>query len=248
MRVFKKNISAYKVLLCTSILINLLFVKMVILAEKQSHVFTRVLERKGIITLDDKSYPDYWARVGWENTIKKLNTEFDIAFFGNSITNGSDFQSFFTDKKIINLGYPGDNINGMTKRVSMLKAAHPKKIFIMGGTNDLFSINVDEFEERYNNLLTAIFDSIPDTEIFLESILPMNQDLRPDAPSDEKIRQANNRLQKIASERNLQYIDIYSSYVKNGKLPEDLTKDGVHLYPQNYNKWAEKIMPFIDEH
>lgn len=115
--------------LCASIFINILLSGAVYVAEKHSQVFESALRRRGIITgeIDDKTSPDYWARVGWTNTIEKLHTDFDIAFFGNSITRGSDFQLDFTDKKIINLGYPGDNILGMIKRVPMIQVANAKK-------------------------------------------------------------------------------------------------------------------------
>ena len=97
--------------LCASMSVNLLLAGVVVVAEKHSHVFKNALKRRGIIEgiADDKTSPDYWARVGWTNTIEKLHSNFDIAFFGNSITRGSDFQLEFTDKKIINLGYSGDN-------------------------------------------------------------------------------------------------------------------------------------------
>lgn len=243
----KKQISTCKILLCVSVLINILLAGAVYVAEKQGRVFSMALERRNLITLSDQAHPDYWARVGWTNTVEKLHTEFDVAFFGNSITRGSDFQTFFPDKKIINLGYSGDNMTGILRRVPMLQAAHPKKIFIMAGTNDLFHLNVDEFAERYNKLLNAIGDSIPNATIYLESILPMNQDLKSGSPSDEKIRQANQRINKIADERHLKYIDIYSAYAKDGKLPTDITKDGIHLNPKDYDRWAEIIKPFVEE-
>lgn len=247
MRVFKKQISACKILLCASVLVNILLLGVVIVAERQGHVYGMALERRDIVLLDDASHPDYWARMGWTNTIKKLNIDFDIAFFGNSITRGSDFQQFFPEKNIINLGYSGDNMTGMVRRVSMLQAANPKKIFIMAGTNDIFHLSINEFENRYNRMLDLISDSIPTAQIYLQSILPMNQELKTDAPSNEKIQEANKSIEKIAHSRGLAYIDIYSLYVENGKLPPSVTKDGIHLYPEYYDRWANKIAPYIKE-
>ncbi len=247
MRVFKKEISACKILLCASVLINILLAGAVYVAEKQGHVYSMALERRNLMTLDDQVHPDYWARFGWKNTVEKLHTEFDIAFFGNSITRGSDFQTFFPDKKIINLGYSGDNILGMIRRVPMLQAAKPKKIFIMAGTNDIFHLSIDEYAIRYENLLNAIQDSIPTAKIYLQSILPMNQDMKAGSPSDEKIRQANKKVTEIANKRHLQFINIYSLYVKDGKLPEEITTDGIHLHPENYDRWAKAIEKFINE-
>ena len=245
MKIF--NHSTCKVFLCTSFILNLLLIGVIYIAETHSRVFSMALERRNLLTLNDKVHPDYWVIAGWTNTIKKLHNNFDAAFFGNSITCGSDFQSFFPEKKIINLGYPGDNIKGMQRRVPMLQASHPQKIFIMAGTNDLFHSSINEFVSNYNTLLSVITDSIPNAKIYLESILPMNQDMKKGAPSDETIRQANTEIEKKAKSRKLEYIDVYSQYAKNGKLPSDITRDGIHLLPQHYDKWASLVESFINE-
>ena len=75
----------------------------------------------------------------------------------------------------------------------------------------------------------------------------MNQDMKKGAPSDETIRQANTEIEKIAKSRKLEYIDVYSQYAKNGKLPSDITRDGIHLLPQHYDKWASLVESFINE-
>ncbi len=247
MRVFKKQISACKILLCASVLFNILLIGVVVVAECQGHVFAVALERRDIVHLNDKSHSDYWARMGWTNTIEKLHTVFDIAFFGNSITRGSDFQQFFPDKKIINLGYSGDNMTGMLRRVPMIQAANPSKVFIMAGTNDLVHISLDEYKERYTKLLQTIKDSLPNSKIYIESVLPSNHEMGSYA-SNTKVQQANKIAEGLASSFNGQFINLYDLYAnENNELPKDMTRDGVHLYPEHYDKWAEKIKPYVYE-
>ena len=245
MRVFKKSISTCKLLLCASVLTNLLLTGAVYVYEKHSHVFGMVLERRDIIRLSDKAHSDYWARVGWTNTIEKLRIDFDAAFFGNSITRGSDFQATFPDKKIINLGYPGDNMTGMLRRVPMLKASQPKKIFIMAGTNDLVHISLEEYKNRYISLLDAIKDSIPHAQIYIESVLPGNTELGNEVPNT-KIQEANKIAKQLSTQYNCTYINLYDLYADdNNQLPKEITRDGVHLYPQYYDRWADKIKQYI---
>lgn len=247
MRVFKKKINACKILLCASVLFNILLLGVVVVAERQGHVFGMALERRDIVHLDDKSHPDYWARKGWTNTIEKLHTEFDIAFFGNSITRGSDFQLFFPDKKIINLGYSGDNMTGMLRRVPMIQAANPSKVFIMAGTNDLVHISLDEYKDRYTKLLQAIKDSLPNTKVYIESVLPSNHDMGSYAPN-EKVQQANKVAKELASTFDGQFINLYDLYANEiNELPKEWTRDGVHLYPEHYDKWAKEIEKYINE-
>lgn len=249
MRVFKKEISACKIILCTSVLINVLLAGVVFVAEHKSHIFQSALIRRGILPgkEDDKLSGDYWARVGWTNTVEKLHTDFDVAFFGNSITRGSDFQLAFPEKKIINLGYSGDNILGMIKRVPMLQAAHPKKIFIMAGTNDLVHMDLDTYKQRYTELLVAIKDSLPYSQIYLESVIPSNHSMGDYAPND-KVKKANQIVEKLSKTYKCTYINLFDLYVgKDGELPKEITRDGVHLYPQYYDRWAEKIKSLIYE-
>lgn len=248
---YSKKELLYKVLLCVSFLFNVALVGIVCIEENHSRVIQKSLAKYGIIRGydDDKQSPDYWARFGWTNTIEKLHTEFDIAFFGNSITRGSDFQLAFPDKKIINLGYSGDNISGMQKRISMIQKSKAKKVFIMAGTNDLAHMDIDEYKERYIELISAIQDSIPGIDIVIESVLPTNTKAGGGkyAPNS-KVQKANKVAEGIAKKFNCRYIDLYSLYVdENNELPRELTKDGVHLYPNCYDRWAEKIKCLVYE-
>ena len=102
MKIFKRSINTCTILLGISILINIFLSIIVYIEESRSHIFGEALERRDLITLTDP-LSDYYARKGWENTIRKMYTEFDVAFFGASIIRGSDFQKYFPDKKIINL-------------------------------------------------------------------------------------------------------------------------------------------------
>ena len=70
MKVLKKQINACKILLCVSVLINILLAGVVYVAEKRSMVFATALERRNLITLSDRALPDYWSRNGWTNTVK----------------------------------------------------------------------------------------------------------------------------------------------------------------------------------
>lgn len=59
----------------------------------------------------------------------------DVVFYGNSITCGSSFQDYFPEVSICNLGYPGDNLDGLTSRSYMIATVKPEKVFVMGGIN-----------------------------------------------------------------------------------------------------------------
>lgn len=240
-----KKLGRGGVILLLSIILNIVLLLAVIVGEHYGHAYRAALVRRGLVARNAQQSPDYWAIQGWTNTLAKLNLDCDAAFFGNSITRGSNFQEYFPELSIVNLGYPGDNLLGMLDRVNMVKAVNPKKVFIMAGTNDLFHCTVEQYSTRYENLLVTLQDSIPNTKVYIESVLPMNHKLKPTAPSHEKIVNANSAIKQLAGKYGCTFIDLYELYVKDGDLPKELTREGIHLKPEAYSIWADAIKEFV---
>lgn len=196
----------------------------------------------------DEEYLDYWAVRGWCNTLEKANFKADVVFFGNSITYGIPFSDSIYNKKVVIMGYPGDKISKMHWRVSQIDAVSPKYVFIMAGINDLNDnrVSLEEFKCTYYNLLDTILNRNNGAEIFIESILPVNHTLREDCASSDRICKANKILKKLAKDRNIEYVDLYAKYVDEyGELPENITRDGIHLRIESYNIWLKEILNYI---
>ncbi len=241
------QISRSKLWICTLLLSNLLSIGIICIIEKYSNFIKLELAERGYINIKHQYYSDYRAIQGWNNSIEKLHLNFDAVFFGNSITKGGDFKLFFPDINILNLGYPGDNIIGMRNRVFMLKTIQPDKIFIMAGINDLFTIDIDEYKNRYQALIDDIQKNCPDANIYIQSLLPCNHYIIEAIPN-ETIIKANNIAYKLAVQNNCTFINLYNLYCdENGELRKELTTDGLHLTPTAYNIWAEQIRAYIYE-
>lgn len=189
--------------------------------------------------------PDYWAVKGWENTMKQLEYKADIAFFGNSITYYGRFQENFKGKKIVNLGYPGDNLEGMMRRIEALKAVNPDKVFIMAGINGLKDMELTMFCEKYEFLIDSVRRALPNSHIYLQSILPISGHLEKRYGSNEKIRFANELIKKVANQRLCTYIDLHRLYAVNGEMPDSLTKDGIHLHDEAYSRWYDAERQYV---
>ena len=181
----------------------------------------------------------------WNNCISKLDMEVDVVFFGDSETAGGDFQKAFPDVKSINLGYVGEDVKGMLRRVDAIKAVKPKKVFLMAGINGLQQQTMEEFEYWYVALVDAIRESVPEAELYIESILPVTS--YSDYCDNEKIREANAILQRMAEEKGLTYLDIYSQYAVNRALPDEMSYDGLHLTQDAYLIWYECIKELMNE-
>lgn len=179
--------------------------------------------------------------MSWNNCIKKLDMQADVVFFGDSHTAYGDWQRAFPEIKSINLGYMGEDAKGMLRRVEVIQSVHPRKVFLMAGLNGLGEQSASEFESAYCALVDSIQSAVPEAELYIENILPVNDDVY----LNKKIIEANKMIQKIASERNITFIDLYSLYAVNSELPTDVTLDGVHLKSEAYNLWYKSIQPFI---
>lgn len=186
-----------------------------------------------------------WAVFSWNNMLEKLDYQADIVFFGDSIIRGSDFRKYFPDKKIVNLGYSGDNLSGMLQRVTMIKALKPSQIFILGGINGMTDKNVKQNAIIYAKLLDRIMETVPDAKIYVNSLLPLSSEKEKSICKNKTIRYFNQLISNVAQKKQIEFIDIYSVYEKDNMLNPDLTIDGIHLYPHAYDKWAKILMNYI---
>lgn len=202
----------------------------------------KILVKLGLA--EQKSKPN-WAVFSWNNTIEKLDYKADIVFFGDSLIRGSDFRKNFRDKKIINLGYSGDTLAGMVERVSMVKALFPKQVFLLGGINGLTNTNVDRCARKYAELLDKLSAELPESEIYVQSLLPLSTEKERSICTNESIKSFNHKIEALAIERKMIYIDLYTIYELDGKINPELTKDGIHLLPSSYDIWAKAIEKYI---
>lgn len=212
--------------------------------------FKNALIERGFITQKKEERSDYHCLLAWENTLKKMNYKADICFIGNSLTYNADFQKDFPDKKVINLGYSGDRVEGLIARHRQIASVNPDKIFIMIGINDLSYnyMTAKKFSELYAKLLDNIQNTNPESQIYLQNILPINHDIKKGLTTPQKIVDANLAIKSIAIERGVTYIDLYSLFVdKEGNLKDDLTTDGIHLNKNGYSIWSNTIKKYIYE-
>ncbi len=189
------------------------------------------------------------AILAWDNCLQKMGYDADIVFFGDSITRDSDFGKYFDEQKIVNLGLGSDTIVGMIDRIPMVVSVMPEKIFLMGGINGLNDDNIDDCAKSYAELLDKLHSALPNAEIIVQSVLPIafkNETANTNICHNTSIEQFNEKIRAIASDRNIDFIDLYSLYYLDGEMNPALTRDGVHLHPEAYDLWADAIRPYID--
>lgn len=181
----------------------------------------------------------------WNNCIEKLDMQVDVVFFGDSHIAGGDFQKAFPDVKSINLGYIGEDTKGMLRRVDAIAAVQPKKVFLMGGINGLYGQSLEDFAYWYAALVDSIHSAVPGAKIYVHSLLPVTS--WSDYCDNAKIVEVNAIIARIASNRGIEYIDLYSRCAINNALPDSMSYDGLHLNPSAYVDWYDLIGERIRE-
>lgn len=192
----------------------------------------------------------------WEQRVSLFShlpiTENDIVFLGNSITDGGNFEELFKREDVKNRGIRSDAIPGVLKRLDQVTDGHPKKIFLLIGINDVsHGLSVDKLAERYENLVEEILKRSPQTKLYLQSIMPINNDFgvyKGLKGKENTVLQFNERIKAIAKKNNLEYVDLWPMLADSkGKLNKRFTNDGLHLTGPGYRAWTDGIRKLLDE-
>ena len=171
----------------------------------------------------------------------------DIVFLGNSITDGCEWAELFENRHVKNRGISGDRSGWLLERLDSIIAAHPKKLFLMIGTNDLAAgISPDEIVRNVARLIDRFQTESKWTKIYVQSILPVNgvdfSKFRNHYEHAHLIVPTNKRLEALCDEKGVQYLDVWGALADyEGKLDKRYTNDGLHLMGPGYLVWRDAI-------
>ena len=169
----------------------------------------------------------------------------DIFLVGDSLTDQGNWTQLLNQNKIKNRGIRGDTTIGVLNRLDDIINPQPKKIFIMIGINDLWNEDrsVEQILVNYQKILTSFQEKTPQTQVYIQSLLPINNRDYPIKIDNEEIMEMNQKLEALANQFNYQYLPIYPQFVdESNQLKTTYTNDGVHLTNEGYRVWANAIL------
>ena len=190
---------------------------------------------------------DYNVVDAWDNSLAQLRTKADLAFFGDSLTRLGDFDRYFPDHTVCNLGLNGDTLAGMAARADMLSAVSPDRLFVMGGINSLRPHTLERSVREYEILLSRIASACS-AETYVLSVLPVSARVIAEYNGDPDVIVAfNEEIRSLAERNGCTYIDLFSLFVADdGFIRPELTLGGVHLTEEGYRIFTDALRPFID--
>lgn len=180
----------------------------------------------------------------------------NYVFLGDSITHYYDLEKHFKDMPVVKSGVCGhttkDILDNMEEKVYRY---NPSKVFILIGTNDYVLLDGNEsIEKNIKEIIEGIQKNRPLAEIYIESIYPVNKS--DDDKIDEDmvgkrensdIIKGNEIIKKIAKEKKITYIDLYSKLLDEDKenLKIEYTEDGLHISDEGYEVITEELKKYM---
>ena len=167
-------------------------------------------------------------------------------FLGNSITEGGPWPELLKEETIVNRGISGDITFGVLKRLDEIIERKPDKLFMLIGINDLsMDIPPPVVADNVRKILERLKAESPGTELFLQSILPLNEELDgflQHFGKSEQVLVCNQLLYKVAAEAQVTFVNLYPYFLDDRqRLKEELTYDGIHLTRAGYEHWATHL-------
>ncbi len=174
----------------------------------------------------------------------------DIIMLGNSLTDGAEWNELLGNRHVKNRGIVGDIVQGLYERMEPILKGQPKKIFIMSGVNDIsHDVSGDSIARAMEKLIVLIKTRSPRTKIYLQSMLPFNNDVRMWKllrDREHVVVEGNRALEQVARRQGVTWIDLYPLFVdEHGKLKAEYTNDGLHLLGPAYLIWRDAIKPYV---
>jgi lysophospholipase L1-like esterase len=172
-----------------------------------------------------------------------------VVFAGDSLIAQCPWDELL-ERPVLGRGIGSDTIEGLRLRIGEVLEHHPRQLFIMIGINDLLAGKTgDDVWMDYRKLISVIRTDSPQTQLFLQSILPVNgavwQDELPRNIATHIVR-VNEQLKETGDGQHIVYLDLYSHMVGEvDQLNKGYTEDGVHLNGAGYFKWRDLLRPYL---
>lgn len=193
------------------------------------------LEQKNVMEIEDK--------------IEKLRVKDpkDIDFkylFSSSVIMGDSISEALVGYNILNkssvVAYKGRNTISAMNDVQTVINLRPRKIFMAYGMNDVlvFNGNASNFVKQYEKLINKVKEGLPNSTIYISSILPVQQKAINKESGYKSINECNIALKNMCKKLGLTYID--TTHLLDGKS-ELYEGDGIHMKIKFYPFWLNKL-------
>ena len=169
--------------------------------------------------------------------------EVDVAFIGDSLTDGYDLAQYYPQYVTANRGIGGDTTFGVEERLQVsLFDLKPKVVVMLIGAN-----NMDTMLQNYESILQSLKEDLPESKIVLLSLTSMGGEHW--GRKNQLAAYNNVSIKLLAQKYGYTYVDLYSALfdLSTGEIYDSYTTDGGHLTPLGYSVVTAQITPVLED-
>lgn len=178
-----------------------------------------------------------------QSGVYDFNSIFEDCFFvGDSRTVGMTDSGYLDSSKTC--AQIGVSVDHLAWHMEEVAAQNPKILIVSYGVNDAatYGSNVDSFIDNYASILADVKALLPNTTIYVNSILPVKDQCQNVHNGD--ITLYNDALKELCQQDNYIYIDNTEVAEEGADL---YSGDGLHFLPDFYPIWLVHIAEAICE-
>ena len=180
------------------------------------------------------------ARYQQENE-SYADLEVDVAFLGDSLTDGYDVAKFYPQFVTVNRGIGGDTTFDLEGRLQVsVYDLQPKVAVMLIGANN-FSTMFDNYEAILQGLQTHL----PNSRIVLVSLTCMSQEW---GKNNQLAAYNNVKIKLLAEKYGFTFVDMFTPLMdlSTGELYAHYTFDGGHLTEAGYETFTKVLTPVLE--
>jgi len=175
-----------------------------------------------------------------EENEKYDDYEVDVAFIGDSLTDGYDLQKYYPQYVTSNRGIAGETTIGLEKRLKLsVYDLKPKVVVMLIGANNIYSMF-----ENYENILIGLKENLPNTKVVLISLTSMGDEW---GVKNEIASFNNVKIKMLAEKYGFEYVDMFTALfdIEENEIKAEYTTDGGHLTEKGYEVFTNTLTPYL---
>jgi lysophospholipase L1-like esterase len=169
--------------------------------------------------------------------------EVEVAFLGDSLTDGYDLTKYYPQYITANRGIGGDTTFSLEERLQVsVYDLKPKVAVMLIGAN-----NMDTMFDNYERILMDLKANLPDTDVVLLSLTAMGGEHW--GRKNQLAAYNNVSIKLLAEKYGFAFVDLFTHLydVSIGEVYAGYTVDGGHFTPQGYAVVTAQITPVLKE-
>ncbi len=166
--------------------------------------------------------------------------EVDVAFLGDSLTDGYDLKKYYPEFVTANRGIGGETTIGLEQRLDISAIdLKPKVVVMLIGGN-----NFDTMLSNYERILIKLKNGLPESKIVLLSLTAMGWDW-----ANQIAKENNIEISRLAEKYNFTFIDLFTPLLDptTNKVYDGYTADGAHFTSTGYEVVTSLVKPTLIE-